>query len=266
MSLSAIALVLAAALFHALWNLAVHRTEDRVATVAVNGLVAGVALLPVALLDPPWAVWPLLLLSALAETAYALSLTAAYERGQLAIAYPLGRGTSPLLITLGGWLVLAETPAPPALVGAAALGLGMALVATAGRTRGQGAAVGFALLTGLCIACYSLIDARAVREVSPAGYLGVVFLIQGVLLTACLRRERLPRLRASWRPGVLVAIGSTAAYLLVLLAFQRADAGRVSTLRESSVLIGILLAGERPGPRVWLGATLIVAGAVLAAF
>jgi drug/metabolite transporter (DMT)-like permease len=265
-SLPAIALVLAAALFHALWNLAVHRTEDRVATVAVNGLVAGVALLPAALIDPPWQVWPLILLSALAETAYALALTAAYRRGQLAIAYPLGRGTSPLLVTLGGWLVLAETPLPPALVGAVALGLGMALVATAGRTRGQGAAVAFALLTGVCIACYSLLDARAVREVSPVGYLGVVFLIQGVLLSACLRREWLPRLRASWRPGVLVAVGSTAAYLLVLLAFQRADAGRVSTLRESSVLIGILLAGERPGPRVWLGATLIVAGAVLAAF
>jgi drug/metabolite transporter (DMT)-like permease len=84
------------------------------------------------------------------------------------------------------------------------------------------------------------------------------------LLTAWLRGDA-PRLRASLRPGLLVAFGSTAAYLLVLLAFQRAPAGRVSTLREVSVLFGIILAGERPGGRVWTGAILVVGGMALAA-
>ena len=55
------------------------------------------------------------------------------------------------------------------------------------------------------------------------------------------------------------------AYLLVLYAFQRAPAGRVSTLRESSVLIGILLSGERPSSAVWVGAVLVLMGALLAA-
>jgi drug/metabolite transporter (DMT)-like permease len=264
MSAPAIALVLVAALFHAGWNLTLHRTEDRVATVAVNGLVAGLALLPAALLSPPWSVWPLIALSALAETAYALSLSAAYRRGALAIAYPLGRGTSPLLVTLGGWLLLTEQPGALALLGAVSLAGGMALLALAGHRAGQGPAVGFALLTGTAIACYSVIDARAVREVSPVGYIGAVFLVQGLLLTALVRGDR-RRLRRALPSGVMVAAGSTAAYLLVLLAFQRADAGRVSTLREVSVLIGILLAGEKAGSRVWLGATLVVSGAVLAA-
>jgi drug/metabolite transporter (DMT)-like permease len=263
MSALAITLVLAAAIFHAGWNLTLHRTEDRVATVAVNGVVAGLALLPAILLAPPWQVWPLIGLSALAETAYALSLSAAYQRGALAIAYPLGRGTSPLLVTLGGWLLLAEAPGPLAVLGAASLALGMALLALAGHRAGQGAAVGFALLTGLAIASYSVVDARAVRDVSPVGYIGAVFLVQGVLLTALVRGDR-RRLRRALPSGVLVAVGSTAAYLLVLLAFQRADAGRVSTLREVSILIGILLAGEKPAPRVWLGAALVVIGAVLA--
>ena len=265
LSLLAIALVLTAACFHALWNRTLHRTEDRVPTVAIAGLAGGALLLPATILAPPWSVWPLILLSALAETAYALSLSAAYRHGALAIAYPLGRGTSPLLVTLGGWLVLSERPSMPAALGAAALALGMALLATAGRRAGQGAAVGFALLTGVAIASYSVIDARAVREVSAPGYLGAVFLIQGLLLTALVRRHPLPRLKSSLRGGILVAVGSTAAYLLVLVALQRAAAGRVSTLREVSVLIGILLAGERPAGRVWLGAALVVAGGVLAA-
>jgi drug/metabolite transporter (DMT)-like permease len=39
----------------------------------------------------------------------------------------------------------------------------------------------------------------------------------------------------------------------------------VATLREVSVLIGVLLARERKGPRIWLGAALVVVGAILTA-
>ena len=264
MPLPALVLVLAAAALHAVWNLTLHRTEDRVATMAVSGLVAGAALLPAALVAPPWPVAPLIVLAAVAEAGYGLALAAAYRRGALAVAYPIGRGTAPLLVTLGGWLVLAEPPAPTALLGAAALGTGLALVALAGRRAGQGAAVGFALLTGACIAAYSLIDAGAVRQVAPVGYLGAVLALQGLLLVGWVRADR-ARLRAALGPGVRVAVGSVAAYLLVLLAFEQAAAGRVATLREVSVLIGIALAGGRPGLQVWTGAGLVVAGAVLAA-
>jgi drug/metabolite transporter (DMT)-like permease len=62
----------------------------------------------------------------------------------------------------------------------------------------------------------------------------------------------------------MIAFGAVAAYLLVLFAFQQAPAGRVTTLRESSVLIGLLLSGERPAPVVWVGAALVLLGALLA--
>jgi drug/metabolite transporter (DMT)-like permease len=322
MSPVALTLVLAAACFHALWNLTLHAAGDRVATMAVSGLLAGVVLLPAVLVSPPPArVLPLVVLSATAESAYAICLSAAYRRGALSLAYPLGRGTAPLLVTLGGWLVLGQRPGALALTGAACLTSGLAVVALSGRRAGQSGAVGFALLTGTAIASYSVIDARAVRDASPPAYLGLVLLLTGVMLSgwmgregtsppAPLRRgegrrregsecELLPvsrpappsldqerggdewglghgqgdvrpdgpvkgrgdagtiggRLRAAWGTGARVAFGSTAAYLLVLLAFQRAAAGRVSTMREVSILIGIALAGEQPGRRVWLGAT-----------
>lgn len=264
MPVAALALVFTAAVFHAAWNRTLHVAGDRVPVMAVGNLVAGAALLPAAAVHPPWQVWPLILLSALAEAAYSLCLATAYSRGALSVVYPFGRGTAPLLVTLGGWLFLAEGPGPRGLAGAAALAVGLALVALAGRRAGQSAAVGFALLTGVCIATYSLVDARAVREVSAPGYLGVVLLLTGLFLVGWLRGGA-GRLRANVRPGLLVAFGSTAAYLLVLFAFQRAQAGRVSTLREISVLLGIALAGERAGRRVWVGAALVVAGMFLAA-
>lgn len=67
-------------------------------------------------------------LSALATTAYALCLAAAYQRGALSLTYPIGRGTAPLLVTLGGWLLLGQAVAPATLLGAAALMAGLALV------------------------------------------------------------------------------------------------------------------------------------------
>ena len=77
--------------------------------------------------------------------------------------------------------------------------------------------------------------------------------------------KRRVRLRSGLRSGVLIAVGSVGAYLLVLYAFQVAPAGRVSTLREASVLVGLMLSGERPSPVVWTGAILVLAGALLAA-
>jgi drug/metabolite transporter (DMT)-like permease len=260
----ALALVLAAAVFHAAWNRELHTTEDRPATMAISGLVAGTILLPAIVITPPWSVLPLVGLSALTEAAYALCLSAAYRRGALALTYPIARGTAPLLVTLGGWVVLAEPPGPMAIAGACALAAGLILIATAGLRVGRPLAIGFALLTGGCVASYSLIDARAVREVSALAYLGLVLVLQGLLLVGWIRGDRI-RLRRALGPGIRVAVGSTLAYLLVLLAFQRAGAGRVATLREVSVLIGLLLAGGKPGGWIWLGAGLVVVGAIMTA-
>jgi drug/metabolite transporter (DMT)-like permease len=258
-----IALVLAAAGLHAAWNLRLHRWDDGVAAMAVAGLTIGVVLAPAMLLAPPWEAWPLLLMSVLAQTAYGRTLPAAYARGALSFAYPVGRGTAPLLVTVGGWLVLAETPAVTGVAGAVALGTGLVLLARRARQVDQATAVGLALLAGLAIATYQVVDAAAVRAVSPIGYLGASQLGSGVLLAALMGFDR-KRLRASLQAGARIGVGQAAAYLLVLFAFQRAPAGPVATLREISVLLAILAARERPGRVVWLGATLCVAGAVLA--
>jgi drug/metabolite transporter (DMT)-like permease len=129
---------------------------------------------------------------------------------------------------------------------------------------GQGRAVFWALLTGCAIASYSLIDARAVKDVAAAPYLSAVFLLQGVLLTATLGSAWQSRLRAAMAPGIKIGFGSIGAYFLVVLAWQRADAGRVATLREISILIGLLLSRTPFHWRSWLGASLVVVGAILA--
>jgi drug/metabolite transporter (DMT)-like permease len=264
MDSTALALVLGAAFFHAGWNIRLHRTEDRLAAMAVSGLTIFAVLLPATLVWPPSRAAWVIPFSAAAETVYALTLAAAYGRGALSFAYPVGRGTAPVLVTLGGWVLLHERPTALAVTGALALGLGLTLLATAGTRQGSGAAVSLALVTGVAIATYSVIDAYAVRLVQPLGYLGPVLGLEGLVLFAATGFD-LGRLRAAASSGIRIAAGSTAAYMLVLLAFRRTGAGPVATVREVSVLLGIWLSRERPGVWAWVGGALCVAGAVLAA-
>lgn len=260
----ALALVLAAAFFHAGWNRLLHDVQDRLVTSGVAGITVGIVLSPFVVTSPPTAIWPLILISGAAEAIYFLFLSTAYRYGGLSLVYPIGRGTAPLLVTIGGWLILSQRPTLLTLGGAAILLCGMTVVATAGDHPTRGKAIAFALLTGMTIASYSVIDARAVRAVSPASYLGCALLLEGIILIAVVRPGR-ARLRAALRPGFMMGLASIASYLLVLVAFQRAHAGQVATVREVAVLIGILLARERTGWKVWLGGGLVVAGAVLAA-
>jgi drug/metabolite transporter (DMT)-like permease len=260
----ALALVLSAAGFHAAWNLALHGTGDRVMSMAVASLVGGAVLAPSLAWSAPWEVWPLMLPSVAAQVVYGLTLSAAYRRGALSFSYPVGRGTAPLLVTLGGWWLLSEVPTPWGALGAVALVAGLSVLARGAVVEDQLAAFGFALATGCAIATYSVIDAAAVREVSPFAYLSVVQLGSGVVLAALLRFDP-RRMRDSLGSGAAIGLGQTVAYLLVLFAFQRAVAGSVSTLRELSVVIGILLSRERPGWRTWSGVALCVLGAALAA-
>lgn len=263
MSTVALALALAAALIHAGWNRMLHGAPDRLAAAAVGAAVGAAVLLPATAAWPPLRVWPLVLASGAAEAVYFSFLTAAYRSGELSFTYPVARGIAPFLITMGGAVLLAQPPGAWRVAGSLALGAGLLVISRAGLAAGRGHAIAFAVLTGLSIATYSVIDARAVRSVSPAGYLGAVTLVQAVILLAATRLDR-RRLWAAAGQGAGIGIGSLAAYLLVLFAFQRAPAAPVATLRELSILFGILLAAERPGWRVWLGGALCVLGAALA--
>jgi drug/metabolite transporter (DMT)-like permease len=263
---SAVVLTLVAAVTHALWNRRVHVSSDRLATLAVAGLVGGVLLLPATLLRPPSAVWALVVVSGVVEAVYAALLAAAYARGSLDVTYPVGRGTAPLLVTLGGWAVLAQAPTPAAVAGAVLLGAGLVLVGWAGHRAGQGAAVLLAVLVGVSIATYSVVDAAAVRHAGPLAYLGAALTVQGLVLLAAItwssRRAALPRMSAALRSGALVGVGVVVAYGLVLVAFRLAPAGRVATLRETSVLVAVALAGGVRSRATWVGATLVVLGAL----
>ena len=126
-----VALVLAAALLHAAWNLLVKGGGDRLVTLALvtgsSAVVAGAALPFV----PPVAAgaWPYLAASLAVHVVYMALLLAAYRHGDFSLVYPLARGSAVLLTAVGAAVFVGErlsgtVSGAVALIAAGVLALG----------------------------------------------------------------------------------------------------------------------------------------------
>lgn len=276
MTFGVTAAVLAAALLHATWNALIKASRDVVFNTAL--VVAGAALVSAPLL--PWlqapasASWPYLGASVVVHQGYFALLAAAYRRGDLSFAYPLMRGLPPLLVALGGLVLLPDTPSPWLWSGVVAISLGVLWIGGLHpRTlvvRARSAA--FAIANAGVIAAYTLIDGIGVRlSGSASGYgLWLFFLTAWPYVAIALwsRRETLgAHLRRHWWRGLLAGTLSIAAYLIALWAMTLAPIAAVAALRETSVifaaLIGACLLKEPFGRHRIAGACLVVAGIAL---
>jgi drug/metabolite transporter (DMT)-like permease len=201
---------------------------------------------------------------------YFVLIAEAYTRGGVALAYPLMRGTAPMLTALAAWVLVGEALPPLAWTGIAAICTGVAALARRRSVPGEQATVRLALANAAVIAVYTLNDALGVRiSGMPLVYTLWLFPLSAVPTLLWLHRDGLPR-PPSWREaqrGLGGAGCAIAAYALVLWAMTRAPIAPVAALRETAILFGVMLArfllGERPGRWGWGAALTIAAGAVL---
>ena len=207
-----IIVVLAAAVMHAVWNAVVKIEGDRLMTMAVvistTGLLAPLLLL--AGPPPASASWPYILLSVLLNNAYFLFLIEAYRFGDLSQVYPIARGSAPLLVTVGAALFANEQLSIVGLAGVLIISAGtVSLIWNRGfRMGAEKRSIFFALLTGLMIASYTIIDGIGVRlSGNPAAYIGWLFILSPLPLAsiAILRRrsQAFVYIRNNWKPAVL---------------------------------------------------------------
>jgi drug/metabolite transporter (DMT)-like permease len=282
MSLQALALVLTAAVLHAVWNLAAKRVDnlDGVAFVWLYVVSSVVLWGPVAVVwavvqgdRPTWTWVYASLLTALFHTVYQLVLQRGYERGDLNLVYPLARGTGPLVTFVFAVTVLGDRPDAVAVAGVLAVIAGILLITLGGpRTHGSTrAGVLWGVGTGVAIAAYTLWDNHSVNAlaVPPLEYFVLGLVLQLPLLTLLLGRRR-ALLPSVWReargPVVTVAVLSPMAYVLVLRAMQLAPVSLVAPARESSIVVGAVLGWwllrEPSAGRRLVGAVVVLAGIV----
>jgi drug/metabolite transporter (DMT)-like permease len=266
-------LVLLAAIFHATWNALLKASENplSLATRAVTwGTV--ISLPPVAVAwivagrpGLPLAGWLLALASAFLELIYFITLSTAYQRGELSVVYPIARGTAPLLAVLVGLLLLGERLHPSAGLGILALLAGIWAVR---RPATAGSALWPALLTGVMIAAYTSLDRIGVRLGPPWIYGWLLWFFGATFLITYTTIRRIPGSRLTDEPKISVTVGvlMTAAYFMILFALSVAPLAIIAPLRESAIVLvtawGIWRLGERSGAWIRTAGALAILGGI----
>ncbi|HEY3850596.1 MAG TPA: DMT family transporter [Steroidobacteraceae bacterium] len=249
MSLQVLAVVLFGAFLHASWNMLVKARPDKHVAAAVlyasSGLIAAVALpfLPA----PSAASWPCLAASTVLELLYGIVLATAYRVGDLSHAYPLMRGTAPLLVAAASSALLGERLSGPVWFGIVLLSCALISLVFEGRSRRQpSSATGLALLNAFLIAAYTMIDGVGARRSGDAVSYGLwLFMLIGIpwFLWAAVahRRDGWATIRSGLWIGVVCGACSLASYVVALWAMTRAPIASVAAIRETSIVFGTIL-------------------------
>jgi drug/metabolite transporter (DMT)-like permease len=262
-------LVLFSALLHATWNAFLHLSEDRVWLLGMMAIpyiavsAIGVIVLPM----PAPAAWPYIVASVVLEFGYLLALIRAYKSGDFGQIYPIARGLSPMLVFAH------EALKPLAALGVALVSLGIISLAFRRGMRFSGESVPFALLTGLFISAYSVVDGIGARVAGNGlSYIMWVYLIWNIpqFLLAWHWRGGAKGLfigRTVVLKGMASGVLALSAYCLIIEAYRYLPIAMVSALREMSsifaVLIGWLFMREKLTPRRIVACALVTLGAVL---
>ncbi len=284
MPLSALALVILGALIHATWNVLAKRASGGAPFVWLYGLVSVVATSPLCIFAWHRQVQPLSLEAWLAiicsgalHLLYSLVLQKGYQASDFSIVYPVARGTGPFISVLAAVVLLNEMPSAFGWVGIVVIIFGILLISElprAATTRASQVTVGlgWGVLTGACIAGYTVVDGWAIRGLGldPMLYYTLGLLFRTIILAPQALRST-DQLALQWAKNAryIVGVGLLApiAYTLILYALTQAPLIYVAPAREVSMLLGVIIGAmllNEPFTR-WrlLGAAFMVFGVAM---
>lgn len=281
----ALLLILVSATMHAAWNLVLKTSRRKL---AFNVFMHGSA---IAIFSAWWIAahgaiplprGPVLLFAlggGLFFSLYHMCLTAAYERIDVSLAYPLTT-TGPLYIPLWAYLFLGERLSPIGLSGIFVVTLGAYIlqvqeISWVGLTfplrniRLPG--VLLALSAGVFYSVGAIVDKQGVTVIDVflyTYYLDIVlflFLLANVVLTTS-RIHFMEEVRMHWARGLFAGLVLFASFITYRIALQMAKVSYATSVRQASAIIGvlggILLFRERFGKIRIFGAALIALGVI----
>jgi drug/metabolite transporter (DMT)-like permease len=238
-------LMIASGSIHAVVNAIIKGGKSKMAARAVTDGSSALLMLPLLLFVPlPTGAWIYFAGTAVAHAIYLYALIRAYQVGDLSAAYPILRGTAPLvtaIVTLG---FIGDHISTADIVGIALIG-GSMFALVVGRHLSR-VGLCWSLLTGLSIAGYTVIDAAGVRAApTPFSYIAWVFVIMGaftVTMFAISKGGVFAAARAQWRPGVIAGGLSIVTYGMALYAMSIGPTAPLAALRETGMVTALVIA------------------------
>jgi drug/metabolite transporter (DMT)-like permease len=281
MPILAIALLLASAVLHALWNILLKQSTEKYVAMGWQVIIGGILSVAVLFFTglPPRSMWIFALISMILETIYFVLLSLAYSNHDFSLVYPVARGAAPALVVLWSFLFLREIPSVGGFIGIATIICGLVVIGATsffqpheGKPKLNGIAI--ALSIALVISMYTMIDGFAVKHGPVLPYGLSMFMLVPVLTTPVIvQHYGRDHFFEAWQkqPALLILIGvlGVIAYLFALFAYSVAPVNYSEAIREVSVVLGAFAGwkflGEKLGKIRVLGAAVIFAGILLIA-
>jgi len=242
----AAAMILVSGAAHAVVNAVLKSGKDKMSSRALIDGFSALLILPALFVLPlPHGAWGYLAASFATHLVYLICLIKAFELADMSAVYPIMRGTAPVLASFGAVVLLREPLTLVVITGIAMVSAGTLLIAL--RRRANERSLLWALATGASIATYTVVDAAGVRAAPSAfSYIAWVFLSLGGGIAVLFAIWRGPKFllaaRSEWKAGLTAGALSIVTYGLALWAYRLGDVARLSALRETSILFGLLIA------------------------
>lgn len=267
MSLTALTLVLTAALVHATWNYFLKKANATRPFWWLVYIITAVITVPALFIYDPQALsnitpigWLVIALSAPIHVIYGQVLQIGYKKSDYSIVYPTARGTGPLITVLCAVLILGDRPSFWGWIGIVLILASIVLLAMPHKQDKQTqdlrirAGIFWGVLTGCFIAGYSFCDAWAVQQ--ETGLTPLSFYFPSIAVRAIVFAPFI-MMHANWKAEskeilttprlqkalAVVTVGSPLAYILVLYAMTIAPLAYVAPSREVGMMIGVVLGG-----------------------
>jgi len=287
MNIIAFALVVLSAGMHAYWNYLLKKSEDTKVFIWLFLFFSMLIFFPffifLAPIDIPVSGWCCILTAGLAHALYLISLSSAYEKGDLSLVYPLARSAPIIFVLIGAMVFLGEMPSRIGMAGMTLIIMGCyafhldslrALFQPLTLKSLNSKPSQLALLTAGFISLYSLIDRVGIEYVQIFCYIYLVFVFMFVFYTPfiIIRRDKW-EIKAEWASNkkniLIVAFLCFFTFFLVLIAMSLAKLGYIVALRQLSIIFSVVLGAwvlkEEHGNIRLTASLLIFAGAFLIA-
>ena len=283
MTITALLLVLAAAFCHATWNFYVKRIGGGAELVWLISFLSVILYLPLVVYifwssAPNFGLYEIgcVFISSIIHTVYFTLLQRGYKNGDLSLVYPLARSTGPIISVALAVLFLGETINAQILSGGLIIIFGIFFLTGGFQKRAQqvSTSIIYGLMVGFCIGSYTAWDAYVVSVVlvSPVllDYASNIFRA-GILSPVAYQRRQI--VMGYWRDHklgvILISVLSPLAYILFLFAITFTPVTLLAPVRETSVLISVLmgsiLLGEGHLTRRLIWSAVIISGVALLA-
>ncbi len=269
--------IISAAFIQASWNFFAKKSSaDKTSVLAVGWLLLSLVLLPFVFstvdfgsFDLTWIGFSLA--SGVIHAFYIWLLGWAYTVGEISLVYPVARGLGILWTSLFSLSLGLHKFSVNGVMGILSIIAGVLLIGhQATRLVHQRKAFLLAVAVSVVISLYSLVDSQGAKSVPLAFYIMMMNVLTSLFVLPFLFKLSPARVKSVFRhhkkEALLIGIGGSLSYAIILWAFRNSPVSYVAALREFSVVIaaglGLIVLKESPSRRKLAGIGLVTIGAI----